>query len=309
MMASAIHAKPYVIAKIEQSGGDVIYSHPLACCAVNENRLELSMIQEGLRGVVRLPSGTAHALDARSFPIPVMGKTGTTNNYRDALFVGPSYGPDGITVAVRIGFDDNCSLGGMETGGKAALPVFREVMLKTYQAKLVAPVPSFPANMENNIAEYLSGNFAAKEAMRFFKSPYAGEAAEERTRPCCGADRTQATDGCELAVIPLPVVYQRREGVARPFLRTSEERLPEARQQLRAESSAPWSVPHQPSLTLRRLRPQYYCLRLTRACREGQRAKIEVVRPPRGVNSPRTTHHSGRTAATMSWRILFTAFS
>ena len=56
-------------------------------------------------------------------------------------------------------------------------------------------------------------------------------------------------------------------------------------------------------------RPQYYCLRLTRGCKEGQRAKIEVVRPPRGVNSPRTTHHSGRTAATMSWRILFTAFS
>src|SRR5437879_5583265 len=55
--------------------------------------------------------------------------------------------------------------------------------------------------MENNIAEYLSGNFAAKEAMRFFKSPDAGEAAEERTRSCRGADRTQATNGCELAVM------------------------------------------------------------------------------------------------------------
>ena len=215
MMASGIRAEPYVIAKIEHSGGDVIYSHPLACCAVNENRLELSMIQEGLRGVVRLPSGTAHALDASSFPIPVMGKTGTTNNYRDALFVGSTYGPDGITVAVRIGFDDNRSLGGMETGGKAALPVFREVMLKTYQAKLAGPVPSFPANMENNIAEYLSGNFAVKEAMRFFKSPDAGEAAEDRTRSCRGAGRTQATDGCELAIIPLPVVYQRRDGRGR----------------------------------------------------------------------------------------------
>src|SRR6266478_315613 len=78
----------------------------------------------------------------------------------------------------------------METGGKAALPVFREVMLKTYQAKLAGPVPSFPANMENNIAEYLSGNFAVKEAMRFFKSPDAGEAAEDRTRSCRGAGRT-----------------------------------------------------------------------------------------------------------------------
>jgi len=48
--------------------------------------------------------------------------------------------------------------------------------------------------------------------MGFFKSPDAGEAAEERTRSCRGADKTQATNGCELAVIPLPVVYQRRDG-------------------------------------------------------------------------------------------------
>src|SRR6266568_4514285 len=38
----------------------------------------------------------------------------------------------------------------------------------------------------------------------------------------------------------------------------------------------------------------------------GQRANTDVVRPPRGVNSPRTTHHSGRTAATTSRRILLT---
>ncbi|HXM94393.1 MAG TPA: transglycosylase domain-containing protein [Candidatus Dormibacteraeota bacterium] len=216
MMASGLHAEPYVIAKIEQNGGDVIYSHPLPCCSINENGLELSMIQEGLRGVVRIPSGTAHALDARSFPIPVMGKTGTTNNYRDALFVGSTYGPDGITVAVRIGFDDNRSLGGMETGGRAALPVFREVMLKTYQAKLVGPVPSFPANMENNIAEYLSGNLAGNEAMRFYNSPHAGEAAEDdRVRPCRSAGTIPATNVCELPLIPLPVVYQRRDGRGR----------------------------------------------------------------------------------------------
>ena len=43
-----------------------------------------------------------------------MGKTGTTNEFRDALFVGSTYGVDGITVAIRIGFDDNRSLGGNE---------------------------------------------------------------------------------------------------------------------------------------------------------------------------------------------------
>jgi len=174
-MASGIAAEPYVIASIEHSGGEVVYTHPSSCCTNNEYGLELSLIQEGLRGVVRLPSGTAHALDSRSFPIPVMGKTGTTNNYRDALFVGSTYGPDGITVAVRIGFDDNRSLGAMETGGRAALPVFREIMLKIYEAKLVGPVPTFPVDMEKNIQSYLSGDLA-----RF--------TGKTRTEPCAIPD-------------------------------------------------------------------------------------------------------------------------
>ena len=108
-------------------------------------------IQEGLRGVVRMPSGTAHALDSHGFPIAVMGKTGTTNEFRDALFVGSTYGPEGITVAVRIGFDDNRSLGGKETGGRVALPVFKEVVLRAYGEKVLGPAPRFPAEIERDI--------------------------------------------------------------------------------------------------------------------------------------------------------------
>jgi len=209
MMASGIHAEPYVIAKIEHSGGEVMYTRRLPCCPVNENESGLSLIQEGLRGVVRIPSGTAHALDASSFPIPVMGKTGTTNNYRDALFLGSTYGPNGITVAVRIGFDDNRSLG--ETGGRAALPIFREVMLKTYQAKLVGPVPFFPANMESNIADYLNGNSATKEVARLINSSHAGEPEGDRARLCRAPETLPPTNACELPLTLLPVVYQRRD--------------------------------------------------------------------------------------------------
>ncbi len=215
MMASRIHAEPYMIAKIERSGGEVIYSHPLPCCSLNENGLELSLIQEGLRGVVRIPSGTAHALDARAFPIPVMGKTGTTNNYRDALFIGSTYGPDGITVAVRIGFDDNRTLGGMETGGRAALPVFREVMLNTYQAKLVGPAPSFPADMEKNIAAYLNGAVTEEETVRLLNSPDTGDAEADRIGFCRPAGTFLAAKACTLPLLPQPVVYQHRDGRGR----------------------------------------------------------------------------------------------
>ena len=53
----------------------------------------------------------------------------------------------------------------------------------------------------------------------------------------------------------------------------------------------------------------YFVRRSWRERIPGQRANTEVVKPPRGVNSPRTTHHSGFTAATMSRSIRLTAFS
>jgi penicillin-binding protein 1A len=94
-----------------------------------------------------------------------VGKTGTTSDFRDALFVGSTYGRTGITVAVRIGFDDNRVLGDQETGGRAALPIFREVMLRVYRDELVGPVPDFPAAIEERIDQYLA-RLAARETGR-----------------------------------------------------------------------------------------------------------------------------------------------
>ena len=85
-----------------------------------------------------------------------MGKTGTTSDFRDALFVGSTYGPTGITVAVRIGFDDDRPLGERETGGRTALPIFREIMLRVYEDQLVGPAPLFPREIEDGIDQYLA---------------------------------------------------------------------------------------------------------------------------------------------------------
>ena len=155
-IASGILAQPYVVRRIVHDSGDDEDEHHDAPISIEDSAL--SLIQEGLRGVVRIPSGTAHALDSNRFPIPVMGKTGTTNEFRDALFVGSTYGVDGITVAVRIGFDDNRSLGQQETGGRVALPVFQELMLKVYGDRILGPAPSFPSQMEENITHYLHGD-------------------------------------------------------------------------------------------------------------------------------------------------------
>ena len=157
-IASGILAQPHVIRRIVRDSGEVAVDNEHGGSQASIDDSALSFIQEGLRGVVRLPTGTAHALASRDFPVAVMGKTGTTSDFRDALFVGSTYGPGGVTVAVRIGFDDNRSLGSRETGGKVALPVFKEIMLRVYRGNLVGPAPEFPARMEESITAYLRGD-------------------------------------------------------------------------------------------------------------------------------------------------------
>lgn len=153
-IASGVLARPHVVDRVTDASGGGLYEAPRDSRAVRSAGLR--SIQEGLRGVVRLPDGTAHSLAARDFPIPVMGKTGTTSDFRDALFVGSTYGTRGITVAVRIGFDDNRPLGERETGGRTALPVFREIMLRVYKDQLVGRAPDFPREIEEGIDQYLA---------------------------------------------------------------------------------------------------------------------------------------------------------
>ena len=150
-MASGIVAEPYVIRTVLRDSEEVPAAPWRKPVPIPIDPGALSLIQEGLRGVVRLPTGTAHALASSRFPIAIMGKTGTTSDFKDAIFVGSTYGPDGITAAVRIGFDDNRSLGSRETGSRLALPVFQELMTGVYGDKIVGVAPAFPAAMEARI--------------------------------------------------------------------------------------------------------------------------------------------------------------
>jgi penicillin-binding protein 1A len=67
--------------------------------------------------------GTARGV--RGLGRPVAGKTGTTNEARDAWFLG--FTPETV-AGVWIGFDDNKPLGPSETGGRAAIPVWLDLM-------------------------------------------------------------------------------------------------------------------------------------------------------------------------------------
>jgi penicillin-binding protein 1A len=89
-----------------------------------------------LRGVVL--RGTAAR--AASIDWPLAGKTGTTNDYTDAWFIG--FDPE-ITVGIWIGHDVKRSIGPGFTGTEAALPLWMDFM-KRYVAGKTAPAPFEP---------------------------------------------------------------------------------------------------------------------------------------------------------------------
>lgn len=87
-------------------------------------------------------SGTAKLLGARHFPFPSAGKTGTTNDYKDAWYVG--FTPR-TTTLVWVGFDQNQSHG--LTGGSAGVPAWYQYMMAT-QTHSSSADWQWPANTE-----------------------------------------------------------------------------------------------------------------------------------------------------------------
>jgi penicillin-binding protein 1A len=80
-------------------------------------RIMTSMLQE----VVLHGTGVA----ASRLPYALAGKTGTTNDFTDAWFIG--FSPN-LACGVWVGFDQKKSLGNRETGARAALPIWMEFM-------------------------------------------------------------------------------------------------------------------------------------------------------------------------------------
>jgi penicillin-binding protein 1A len=102
------------------------------------------IVTDLLEGVVR--RGTANS--AAKLNWPMGGKTGTTDDYTDAWFIG--FDPD-ITIGVWVGFDQKKPIGDRATGTTVALPIWTEIMgswVKRQRARLGEP-PEFerPGNV------------------------------------------------------------------------------------------------------------------------------------------------------------------
>jgi len=118
--SDGMKVKPVAIKYITDSKGRVLESNePEAEEVISPQTafLTTSMMED----VVRYGTGWR----AKALGRPVAGKTGTTNDYRDAWFVG--YTKD-LVATVWVGFDDMRPLGPLETGARAASPIWVSFM-------------------------------------------------------------------------------------------------------------------------------------------------------------------------------------
>lgn len=145
--------EPTILDRVQDRSGETIYAHevlPCETCDVEtwsgdllepvfpEVREEVVdpvtayQVVHMLEGAVQRGTGTA----LRALGRPLGGKTGTTNDFRDAWFVG--FGPD-LVVGVYVGFDTPYQLGDGEAGGRVAAPIARDFLAAALENYPVAP--------------------------------------------------------------------------------------------------------------------------------------------------------------------------
>ena len=112
--------EPYAIERVESSRGTILYEAKKARTSKVLNINTAATMTAIMKTVIT--SGTGHAA---SIGKPAAGKTGTTDDSKDAYFIG--FTPDVVT-GVWVGNDDNSKMGGI-TGGTVPALIWKDVML------------------------------------------------------------------------------------------------------------------------------------------------------------------------------------
>ncbi|MGZ3690876.1 MAG: penicillin-binding protein 1A [Pseudobdellovibrio sp.] len=140
------------------------------------------VITDMLRGVINDPNGTGGR--AAQLDREVAGKTGTTNGYYDAWFVG--YTPN-IATGVWVGFDKEKTIGKGEVGGKAALPIWLSYM-KDAHSNLPVMSFSIPPKVKIVKIDAETGRLPNSASKRVISQAFI-----EGTEPTSAASRSEET--------------------------------------------------------------------------------------------------------------------
>jgi penicillin-binding protein 1A len=141
-----VRLRPYLINRIEDRNGVVLYSTPRLEAEVMPPAV--AVLTNRLLGFVMDQGTAATARSEYGFKLPCGGKTGTTNDYKDAWFIG--YTPD-VTCGVWMGCDKPETIMDAAYGGKLSLPVWCDVMKKAETLGYhITPMPQLP-NVQVNL--------------------------------------------------------------------------------------------------------------------------------------------------------------
>ena len=142
-----VRVTPRYIRKVTDYDGRVLeenYPEVKDVISPRTARIMVSMLREVVQ------HGTAAA--AAKLNHPLGGKTGTTNDFTDAWFIG--FSPS-ITCGVWVGFDEKKTLGNKETGAAAALPIWMDFMRVALQGResedFAAPPPDVPSAVAQKV--------------------------------------------------------------------------------------------------------------------------------------------------------------
>jgi penicillin-binding protein 1A len=120
VIATGKKKAPMTYTVIRDKKGEVVESS----VALSRDVLSSDIVDK-MKVLLRATIESGIAGIARRVPRTVYGKTGTTNDYSDAWFVGFD---DRIALGVWVGRDDHTPLGIEETGSETALPIWTEFM-------------------------------------------------------------------------------------------------------------------------------------------------------------------------------------
>jgi penicillin-binding protein 1A len=132
-----IRIQPHYIRKVTQADGTPL-DEPLPQVTEVISVETARTMMQFLQAVTHFGTGAA----AAQLKHPLGGKTGTTNDFTDAWFLG--FSPS-VTCGTWIGFDNRQSLGDKETGARAALPMWMDFMRVAIAGK---PDEQFPSGGE-----------------------------------------------------------------------------------------------------------------------------------------------------------------
>jgi len=118
--------KPVFIRRVEDSNGNILESANTEKIRVLDNKTAYLMVSM-MQSVVESGTGVGVRWQSGGYRWSAAGKTGTTDDYRDAWFIG--YNKE-LVVGIWVGFDDNSGLGKNQSGAVAALPTWPAIMRK-----------------------------------------------------------------------------------------------------------------------------------------------------------------------------------